>query len=196
MQMTDELSITKATMRKNLALIRKEAQKNHPHAAAICAAQADQIIALFAPSIVAAYWPIRTELDPVMLLQSLMAKGTTACLPVTPEEGQPLRFHLWDGKAALEDGPYGTKQPSSSLPEVKPDVILAPLLAFDADCWRLGYGGGFYDRTLAALEAQGHNAHVIGIAYDEQQVEQVPTGQYDRALSAILTPSRLIRRGV
>ena len=75
-------------------------------------------------------------------------------------------------------------------------MILAPLLAFDADCWRLGYGGGFYDRTLAALEAQGHSAYVIGIAYDEQQVEQVPTGQYDRALSAILTPSRLIRRGV
>jgi len=66
-------------------------------------------------------------------------------------------------------------------------------LAFDADCWRLGYGGGFYDRTLAALEAKGHKAHVIGIAYDEQQVEQVPKGLYDRALSAILTPSRFIK---
>ena len=191
--MTDELSIAKQIMRKENAKIRENAKSSHPTAAQICADNAEMIMALYAPSMVAAYWPIRTELDPIPLLQAFMRLGTKACLPVTPAEGQPLRFHLWDGQAALEDGPYGTKQPSSSLPIALPDLILAPLLAFDADCWRLGYGGGFYDRTLAALEAKGHKAHVIGIAYDEQQVEQVPKGLYDRALSAILTPSRFIK---
>ena len=192
--MTDELSIAKQTLRKTAAQNRKDAKLSHPNAAENCADYADEIMALYAPSMVAAYWPIRTELDPIPLLQAIMRLGADACLPVTPAEGQPLRFHQWDGQAALEEGPYGTKQPSSSLPVVSPDVILAPLLAFDADCWRLGYGGGFYDRTLAALEAKGHEAHVIGIAYDEQQVGQVPIGKYDRALSAILTPTRLIKR--
>ena len=192
--MTDELSITKQILRKENAVIRKNAKLSHPHAAEICADRAEMIMDLYAPSIVAAYWPIRTELDPIPLLQALMRLGADACLPVTPAEGQPLCFHLWDGQAALEEGPYGTKQPSSSLPVAYPDVILAPLLAFDEGCWRLGYGGGFYDRTLAALEDKGHQAHVIGIAYDEQQVEHVPIGAYDRALSAILTPSRFLRR--
>ena len=191
--MIDELSNAKQNLRKTNAQIRKNAQIKHPNAPQICAEKADDVAALFAPKIIAAYWPIRTELDPIPLLKSLMAKGMVACLPVTPQEGQPLSFHQWDGQAELEEGPYGTKQPSPSLPQIDPDLILAPLLAFDADCWRLGYGGGFYDRTLAALEAKGHKAHVIGIAYDEQQVEQVPKGLYDRALSAILTPSRFIK---
>jgi len=192
--MIDELSNAKQNLRKTNAQIRKNAQIKHPDAPQICAEKADDIAALFAPKIIAAYWPIRTELDPIPLLKSLMAKGMLACLPVTPQEGQPLSFHQWDGQAELEEGPYGTKQPSPSLPQIDPDLILAPLLAFDADCWRLGYGGGFYDRTLAALEAKGHKAHVIGIAYDEQQVEKVPTDIYDKALSAILTPTRLLRQ--
>ena len=191
--MTDELSLAKQKMRKDNALIRKDAQQNNDDAPQICAQKANELMALFHPSAVAAYWPIRTELDPIPLLRVFMSLGVSACLPVTPEEGQPLSFHEWDGKTPLEDGPYGTKQPSLSAPLIKPDVILAPLLAFDKECWRLGYGGGFYDRTLAALEAKGHHAHVIGIAFDEQQVAQVPTGRYDRALSAILTPTRFLR---
>ena len=192
--MTDDISIAKQTLRKSNAQIRKNAQINHPDAPQICADNADDLFNLFAPKIIAAYWPIRTELDPIPLLKSLMDKGALACLPVTPQEGKPLSFHQWDGQTELEDGPYGTKQPSPSLPHTDPDLILAPLLAFDSCCWRLGYGGGFYDRTLAALEAKGHKAHVIGMAYDEQQVEKVPTDIYDRALSAILTPTRLIRQ--
>ena len=72
-------------------------------------------------------------------------------------------------------------------------TLFAPLLAFDEAGWRLGYGGGFYDRTLADLEAKGHHAQIIGLAFDEQQVDAVPIGAYDKPLSAILTPTRFIK---
>ena len=141
---------------------------------------------------IAAYWPIRTEIDPIPLLEALCQAGGQGCLPVTPEEGQPLTFHHWISGSPLADGPYNTKEPFASSPIILPTLILAPLLAYDANCWRLGYGGGFYDRTLAALEQAGHHADVVGIAFDESCVYKVPTGPYDRQLSAILTPSGLI----
>ena len=181
----------KKEMRKNAAQRRKSAFDAMPDAATKIARFADQIWHAFSPSVIAAFWPIRTEIDPVPLLETLCARGADGCLPVTPEEGKPLIFHQWRVGESLCDGPYQTKQPDNSAPVMRPDLILAPLLAFDSDFWRLGYGGGFYDRTLAGFEAEGHHAVVIGIAFDESEVETVPTGPYDKALSGILTPSGL-----
>ena len=112
---------------------------------------------------------------------------------MTPAEGHPLSFRLWTVGDALEDGPYGTRQPATCERPVLPDVILAPLLAFDLAGWRLGYGGGFYDRTIADLAVRGHKTNVIGLGYDGQKLDKVPIGPYDMPLDAVLTPSGLHR---
>jgi 5-formyltetrahydrofolate cyclo-ligase len=94
----------------------------------------------------------------------------------------------------LDDGPYGTKQPPLSSERVIPDVILAPMLAFDAGFWRLGYGGGFYDRSIAELRESGHEVVAIGIAFGRQQVDKVPTASYDMPLDAVWTPDGVVWR--
>lgn len=184
----------KRALRKQAAQTRRQAyEATAPAAATALADKADFLCAQFSPQTVAAYWPIKSEIDPIPLAQALMVQGIAIGLPITPQEGLPLAFHHWQEGEALEDGPYGTKQPAASAPQLLPDLILAPLLAFDVAGWRLGYGGGFYDRTLADLEAKGHQAHIIGVAFDEQQVDAVPIGVYDKPLSAILTPTRFIK---
>ena len=185
------LETDKKELRKRAAQRRKIAYDAQPDASQKIASFAPLIAQKFQPTQVAAYWPIRSEIDPIALLSALSGDGVGSSLPITPEEGKPLQFHEWRVGDALVTGPYQTKEPLSTSPLCIPDVILAPLLAFDAQCWRLGYGGGFYDRTIAGLEAAGHNVIVIGIAFDESAVEKVPTGPYDRALSAIVTPSGL-----
>ena len=96
------------------------------------------------------------------LMEALTDDGFPTAMPVTPEPGNPLLFRAWAPGAPLTDGPYNTKQPPSDAAEMIPSVILAPMLAFDSSCWRLGYGGGFYDRTLSGLRAAGRHvvAHV------------------------------------
>ena len=111
---------------------------------------------------------------------------------IDPARGATLTFHEWQDSEALIDGPYNTKEPQPKAPIMIPDMINAPLLAYDAQYWRLGYGGGFYDRTLLAkLEQLDHQVKVIGIAFDESEVETVPIGAYDKQLDGILTPSGL-----
>ena len=144
--------------------------------------------------IYAAYLPIRSELSPLPLVAALTDLGIATALPVTPQSGNPLTFYRWAPGMRLVDGPYNTKQPPLSSESVIPDVILAPMLAFDAGCRRLGYGGGFYDRSIASLRDSGYEVVVIGIAFAGQQVDRVPTGPYDMALDAVWTPDGVIWR--
>ena len=185
------LDDTKKALRKQASMARKQAFDAMPDAADRIASFASHLHDRFSPSIIAAYWPIRTEIDPIPLLHALSQQGAKTCLPSTPQEGLPLTFHEWRDGDALIDGPYNTKEPQPKAPIIIPDMILAPLLAYDAQYWRLGYGGGFYDRTLAKLEQLGHQVKVIGIAFDESEVEMVPIGAYDKQLDGILTPSGL-----
>ena len=177
---------------------RKLAAQNRDHlavskigAAALLATHAESLIDRFGKGIYAAYFPIRSELSPLDLLARLVDLDCATALPVTPTEGQPLRFHRWAIGDRLDDGPYGTKQPPADQPFCRPDVILAPMLAFDSAGWRLGYGGGFYDRTLAVLRGAGHHLSVIGIAYDGQKLDKIPVGPYDMPLDAVLSPTGL-----
>ena len=191
----------KAALRKAAAATRAALAKQMPDAANQLAAHADMIADMMAGmmtdigagAIVAAYLPIRSELSPLPLVAALNARGVVTAMPVTPEPENPLTFHQWAPGDPLVDGPYKTQQPSADAPLVTPAVILAPMLAFDAACWRLGYGGGFYDRTLGGLRAAGRTVTAIGIAYDGQKVDQIPTGPYDMALDGVLTPSGLIQ---
>ena len=181
----------KVACRKLAAQNRNHLATNEAAAAAKLAMHAECLIDRFGKGIYAAYFPIRSELSPLDLLARLVDLGCATALPVTPAEGQPLRFHRWAVGGRLDDGPYDTKQPPADQPFCRPDVILAPMLAFDSAGWRLGYGGGFYDRTLAVLRGAGHHLSVIGIAYDGQKLDNIPVGPYDMPLDAILCPTGL-----
>ena len=140
-----------------------------------------------AGALVAAYWPMGPEIDVKPLLHALHARGQPLCLPVTPRRGQPLRFRRWAPGDPLGHGPMGTRQPVQGE-EVTPDWLFVPLLAFDRAGRRLGYGGGYYDRTLAGLPG----ATALGIAYAVQEVQEVPAGPHDVRLRRVATEKGVI----
>ena len=137
---------------------------------------------------VSAYCAIGSEFDPAPLLARLAAAGYRTCLPVITPKGQPLVFRTWSPGDPLVDRMWGIREPAPSAAVVAPDVLLVPLLAFDRAGWRLGYGGGYYDRTLARLRA-ARPTTAIGLAYDQQECDEVPRGGFDQPLDWVLTPS-------
>lgn len=137
--------------------------------------------------IIAGYWPMGNEMDPRPLMLALAERGHRLALPVTPPRGQPLSFHAWAPGGALRPGPMGTLEPHEGE-ELRPDWLLVPLLAFDRAGRRLGYGGGYYDRTLAGLPG----AKAIGIAYAGQEMTEVPAGRQDMRLPLIATEAGVI----
>ena len=182
----------KQVLRRSATKIRKRLFEQQTLADMALAAHADALLDQFGRGIYAAYLPIRSELSPLPLIARLADLSIQTAMPITPAPGNPLDFRLWATGDKLDDGPYDTKQPSANAPVCQPDVILAPMLAFDGACWRLGYGGGFYDRSIGGMRQAGHKVVAIGIAFSGQQVEQVPTGPYDMALDAVLTPDGLL----
>jgi 5-formyltetrahydrofolate cyclo-ligase len=154
---------------------------------------AGALLARHAPpegAIIAGYWPMGDEMDPRPLMLALAARGHALALPVTPPRGQPLGFRAWAPGEGLRPGPMGTSEPLAGN-ELRPDILLVPLLAFDRAGRRLGYGGGYYDRTLAALPG----AKAIGIAYAGQEMAAVPAGPQDFRLPLIATEDSVIMCG-
>lgn len=138
-------------------------------------------------AVVAGFLPIGDEIDLRPLLRLLHARGNTLVLPVTPKRGLPLTFRTWTPDGELVEERFGTRRPTG--PERVPDFLLVPLLAFDVHGHRLGYGAGYYDRTLAGLPER----FALGCAYAAQQVDAVPAGPYDIALDAVATERGVIR---
>ncbi len=135
--------------------------------------------------VVAGYMPIRTEISPLAAMAALHARGVAVCVPVIICEAQPLAFSRWTPDGPTRDGPFGAR-----VPEVDdfllPEVLITPLVAFDNRGFRLGYGGGFYDRSFVAL--RGHHPVVgIGFAYAAQELPLVPTEATDQRLDIIVT---------
>lgn len=141
-----------------------------------------------AGAIVAGFWPMGQEIDLRPLLHALQERGHAIVLPVTPRRGDPLSFRRWQPGDALERGPMGTRQPGPQAEALTPSFLLVPLLAFDRRGYRLGYGGGYYDRTLAALPG----AVALGIGYAAQELDEVPAGPEDARLAAIATEAGLV----
>ncbi len=141
---------------------------------------------------ISAYWPIRTELDPRPLIASLLHDGHELCLPVVPGPDVRLEFRAFEDERDLIEGAFGAMIPPDSAARFEPQVLLVPMLAFDEAGYRLGYGGGYYDRTLEDLRSQ-HPTLAIGLAYDAQEVAQVPIEPTDERLDALVTPSRQFR---
>jgi len=134
-------------------------------------------------AVVSSYWPMGDEADPRGLANALAARGHTLGLPVVVAKKSPLHFRAWREGGALIVHPFGMHEPPESAGRVTPDVLLVPLLAFDAQGTRLGYGGGFYDRTLYSLSAK----RAIGIAYAGQEVDELPCHAHDHPLDAVVT---------
>jgi 5-formyltetrahydrofolate cyclo-ligase len=132
-------------------------------------------------AVVAGFWPLAHEIDIRPLLHALAAVSYDIVLPVTPERGKALTFRKWNVDDALLAGRYGTQHTNG--PEMTPDFILVPLLGFDAKGNRLGYGAGYYDRTLAALP----DAFRLGCAFAAQEFGEIPVGPEDVKLHAVVT---------
>lgn len=135
--------------------------------------------------VVAGFWPLPGEIDIRPLLLALAGRGHTLCLPATPPRGQPLMFRRWQPGGRLIPEAFGTARPEGEV--ITPDLLLVPLLAFDRKGHRLGYGGGFYDRTLAALPGR----RTIGCAFAAQEVAAVPVGPSDWHLEAVATETEV-----
>lgn len=144
---------------------------------------------------VSGYWPMGGEMDPVPTLETLSARGHPVGLPVMAGRGRALVFRAWHPAQVLEDGGFGTRVPPADAPELRPQVLLVPLLAFDRTGYRLGYGGGFYDRTLQALRAQDPHVLAVGIAYAGQEVAHVPRGAGDQPLDMLVTEAGAVDLG-
>lgn len=141
--------------------------------------------------IVAVYWPLGDELDPRPLLNRLHELGYQTVLPVMLGAGRPLLFRTWVPNDSLKIAQFGTYEPFEDKHALKPDVIVAPLLAFDRHGYRLGYGGGFYDRTIENLR-QTKSVSVFGVAYAAQEMNQVIKGPFDQPLDAVVTEQGVI----
>ena len=126
------LDAAKAACRRQAVMQRAKLADALPDAAIMLASHAARLTAPLWSGSFAGYMPIHSELSPLALLKNLVGLGCDLALPITPQEGQPLRFHRWEIDGLLNDGPYGTKQPPADNDKCDPDVILAPLLAFDA----------------------------------------------------------------
>jgi 5-formyltetrahydrofolate cyclo-ligase len=146
---------------------------------------------------IAGYWPLGDEIDPRPALEALTQAGAQVALPVVAGQGQVLIFRAWKPGDELEQGPFGTMHPNARAPIVCPHVLLVPLIAFDLEGGRLGYGAGYYDRTIASFRAHRparEGAHLskvtaVGLAYDIQRVDAVPADAHDQPLDAVITNS-------
>lgn len=136
--------------------------------------------------VIAAYWPMHGEPDLRPLFADWVAAGAVLALPVVTGRGEPLRFARHAPGDALRAGAYGIHEPAAA-DWVEPDIVIVPCVGFGPDGWRLGYGGGYYDRTLA-----GHGGLLLGVAYDECELVGLRPEPHDVALSCIVTQERLV----
>jgi len=146
-----------------------------------------------AEQVIGLYWPVRGEPSLGDLPPCWHEAGARLALPVVDAAAQPLRFVSWVPGDPMQVGAYGIARPVSEH-TVQPTLLIVPCLGFDARCYRLGYGGGFYDRTLAACRATSSVLPLaIGVAWDEAEVPTFDPLPTDLPMQAIVTPSRLIR---
>lgn len=180
-----EVSEQKAILRGHMGEIRSEAAARDPDAAERLAARFHlKLFKRYGP-VVSGYLPIGDELDPTPLLERLKDEGATIVLPRVEPSGQ-LTFRKSDPRT-LEKGPFGLTQPSPAAEEIRPNLVLAPLLAFDLRGRRLGYGKGYYDRAITKLRASGR-VFYLGLAYAQQQADVVPHEPHDVLLDWVETP--------
>ena len=143
--------------------------------------------AVAAGACIAGYMPIRTEVSPMATLDALDELGFALCLPVVIGKDRPLAFHSWRFGGALVDGAFGAAVPAKGA-DVSPDIVITPMVGFDKRGYRLGYGGGFYDRSFAGME----RVVVVGFAYSAQEVPRVDEDATDVKMDVLVTENGVV----
>jgi len=186
------MTSTKSALRQTALEARtRAAEALGPKAALLIARRLLGDFVFMKGAVIAGYAAIRGEVDPFPLMAALHAQGHPLCLPRT--QGKQLAFHAWKpGDPLTVTGSFAIPEPDAKTKERRPDLVLVPLLAFDRDGYRLGYGGGFYDRYLSEHRAK-RTIRAIGIAYAAQQMETLPHTPSDERLDAVVTEERVIR---
>ena len=180
----------KKTLRKE-ALARRDALDPQWRIdASLRISEAADRLAIQPGSVVAGFWPMRSEVDVRPLMFALRDRGARLCLPAILDKTTIVFRELVRGAEMVDMG-FGTHGPGPEAAVLEPDLILMPLAAFDARGHRIGYGGGYYDRAIARLHAAGRDPRLLGIAFDCQEVPRVPDEPHDVVLPAILTESGL-----
>jgi len=141
--------------------------------------------------IVSGFSPLKSEINPVPLLRKLSDGGAGLALPVVAGKGKPLIMRAWAFGEPLDSGVWGIREPKPEAPEVAPDILLVPLLAFDRSGHRVGYGAGYYDMTIAKLRAL-KSVTAVGIAFAAQEIASVPVTPRDARLDLVLTEREVI----
>ena len=180
------MSVEKGALRQQMKVLREELAARDPDAGETLADKFPmKLLERYGP-MVAAYWPIGSEMDPFPLIRKLKNFGDAdICLPRVEDDGR-MTFRAWAPGNALEDAVFDLRQPPSDTEVVSPTLILAPLLAFDRKGNRLGYGKGHYDRALAKLRAEGR-VFVCGLAFQGQEVDELPAEPHDIPLDWVMT---------
>ncbi len=187
----EEARKAKEALRREV-LARRDAldPRYHYEASLLAAKGAESSIAVATGTMVAGYWPIRSEIDPRPLLSFLREQGARLCLPVVLDK-ETIAFREYLPDAQLVQTGFGTMGPDEHAPLVDPAIMLMPLAAFDRRGHRLGYGAGHYDRALERFTLRGLQPLLVGMAFDCQEVAHVPNEPHDIALHQILTESGL-----
>jgi 5-formyltetrahydrofolate cyclo-ligase len=185
----DEITTHKKRLRADAKIARASAFARHGSAASeALATHGLDFVRPATAAAISSFSAIGNEINPQPLMLRLAASGHPLALPAMQGKTEPLVFRTWRPGDQMAPAVWGISEPLASSPAVEPDIVLVPLLAFDVRGFRLGYGGGFYDRTLARLRAMKPIV-AIGIAYDEQRLDAVPHQGYDQPLDWVLTPS-------
>lgn len=183
--MSDLAEIKQAA--RKAAFVRRAAA--HRADSGACAGLLSGVLAGYRGVPLAGYMPIRSEIDPLPAMAEAAAHGPVA-VPVIAGAGLPLDFSLWEPGCALREGPFGAMVPEVDR-FIEPEILIVPLVAFDRAGGRLGYGGGFYDRTLERLRSRRPTL-AIGFAYAAQEAEGLPLEPTDQPLDMVVTEAEVI----
>ncbi len=191
----NDLATAKRQARAVAASERAKAHVRLHDVAPLALARIGLAFASLAPaSTISGFYPQRSEIDTVPLLARLASEGFITALPIVVGKEQRLLFRAWTPGDAVVPGVWDIPMPRNDARVVEPDGLLVPMLAFDAQGYRLGYGGGYYDRTLFELRRE-KSLVAIGVAYSAQEMDAVPRGAYDAPLDFILTEQGFRRCG-
>jgi 5-formyltetrahydrofolate cyclo-ligase len=190
---TDIMDIVsfKQSLRRDAESARPAMKEDNPQAHAAMARNFFDAVPVAPGSRVSTYVAMRSEADPSLLVEEARTRGAVILLPRV-QKNMPLHFHHWEKDAPLVPAAFGLKEPAREWPQEDPDILIVPLLAFDASGHRLGYGGGYYDRTLQALRAK-KTVIAVGLAFSGQQRDDLLNEPHDQTLDFVVTEKRALR---
>lgn len=190
------MAIQPVRLKKDLraaALARRDALSPVERAgrSAAIADHARDVLASFDASCLAGFMPIGSECDPRSVMTEASAAGLAIALPAFVDR-ETMVFRRYAPGDRLVSAGFGTREPSTDSPVIVPDVLLVPLLGFDRDGARLGYGKAHYDRAIAAMRAGGHRPRLVGVAFAVQEVDAIPTEPHDVRLDWLVTDAEVL----